>query len=237
MELIINSPTHGTHTILYDKEDHALISKYKWFIQKSGKRFYAKTVTGRKGKPITMHSLIMGRGWIDHISWDGRDNRRRNLRYATVKQNNYNRNSVGNVNGFRGLSCPTPDLYKVTVKLERKNINGGSFTNKYEAALVYNELAQKYFGEFAVLNKLTKKELQLAKRIVRVKKRIDNKSGYIGISCAGEKFMAYISNKNQRLYLGTFDTALEAAKVRDLEIIKRGFPLKRLNFPDEFTTD
>jgi len=38
------------------------------------------------------------------------------------------------------------------------SVFGGSFKNEYSAALRYNNLAKKYYGEYAWLNTLTKEE-------------------------------------------------------------------------------
>lgn len=60
--------------------------------------------------------------------------------------------------------------------------------------------------------------------------RSTNTSGYIGVSKHGatNKWRAYIRNK----HLGTFDTALEAAKVRDKHATKMFGPFANLNITE-----
>jgi hypothetical protein len=54
--------------------------------------------------------------------------------------------------------------------------------------------------------------------------RSDNKSGFIGVRKNGEKFTARvckkIGSKTKEIYLGTFNTALEAAKAYDEQVVK-----------------
>lgn len=166
VELIINSPKHGAHIVLYDDDDHELISKHKWYIHKPTKTgtFYAVTNIPCKTKRsrqtcLKMHRLILGNPnqLIDHRNSNGLDNRKINLRLCTPIENCRNANiRSNNKSGYKGVSkVHNLNRYRVVVYLRgehKHQINGGCFSTKEEAAKRYNELAIKYYGEFAKLN-------------------------------------------------------------------------------------
>jgi hypothetical protein len=96
---------------------------------------------------------------IDHINHNGLDNRRINLRFATIGQNNKNRKlSKVNTTGYRGVSIFKKKdggiLYKAAIFKDGKTYHGGYFKLAEDAAAKYNELALKFNGEFAGLNTL-----------------------------------------------------------------------------------
>ncbi len=84
---------------------------------------------------------------MDHINGIRNDNRWRNLREATVQQNNrYAKPS--SKSGYKGVS-----YHKTKNKWEAR-IHYGLYDTKEEAALAYNEAAKLLFGEFAYQNKV-----------------------------------------------------------------------------------
>lgn len=88
--------TQGLSTWV-DNDTHADLSKYKWYVGNVSKgdptpKYYAMTKID--GKTTYIHRLIVGalKGQIvDHRDGDTLDNRRRNLRIVTPKQNCENR--------------------------------------------------------------------------------------------------------------------------------------------------
>lgn len=161
MKLIIHSPKYGKHIVLYDDEDHRLISKYHLrIINKNPKHdtFYVNAALKKKNKwtTIQMQRLIMGfpNSKIDHKNRNGIDNRKSNLRLATNYQNGSNRvKSYSNTSGYKGVFLFKPTgRYMVQIVVKKKRIYLGYYSNASAAAKVYNQAAIKYHGEFARLN-------------------------------------------------------------------------------------
>lgn len=148
---------------LVDDDVFDFISKYSWMV---GKDIYARRGQKIKGtrKSITkyMHRDIILfyegnipiNSQIDHINMDRLDNRRSNLRVATRSQNHMNMNkNFNNKSGYKGVFLDKKsNRWFGNIKINQKNIYLGTFDNKLDAALAYNQAAQKYFGEFARLN-------------------------------------------------------------------------------------
>jgi len=136
---------------LVDDEDFARLSEYHWYFDVHG---YARCSTPRK---IYMHRLIMNEPdgeQVDHKNQNKLDNRKENLRTCTRSQNASNTfRAHKNHSGFKGVSWDTArSKWKVQIKVNGKNQYQRRCETKEEAALIYNELAVKYFGEFAQLN-------------------------------------------------------------------------------------
>ena len=165
MELIINSPKHGQFTVLYDDEDHEVISQFNWSIRKHRTNIYAYP-TAQRACRIGMHNMVMGGKWVDHINGNGLDNRRLNLRFATRQDNARNRGPQrGSSTRFKGVAYyAKADTYHVSIRIGTQTKKSTNTRNIYKAALLYNEWAKELFGEFAWLNKLTEEEIELAKQ-------------------------------------------------------------------------
>ncbi len=140
-----------------DDSDIELVSKYKWSYGSSGSNSYFKARV--EGKTMYLHRLILGAqkgNFVDHIDRDTKNNRRENLRFVNKAQNNANCNRNKNKPKweYRGI-----DYFSKKTKPWRAQISCKSVrhVSKYcktmiEAALEYDSLAKKLFGEFAVLN-------------------------------------------------------------------------------------
>jgi len=145
--------TQDKFAIIND-EDYELISQYKWCARKNRNHWYAQTHIYRLGKrtTISMHTLLVEKksGYmIDHINRNGLDNRRENLRLATNRQNQGNREKLRGTSQYKGVRrCTDCNRWRASIK----SIHLGLFSSEEEAAKAYDKAAKEYYGEFAKLN-------------------------------------------------------------------------------------
>ena len=150
--------TQGQNAIV-DASDFEWLSQWNWQVQKGWKTLYAvrhdKTLPTKQTK-VNMHCEIIGFKGCDHVNRNGLDNRRENLRAATVNQQSYNMSTYNtNKSGFRGVFyVKRSRKWLACIKADGKRIHIGFFESKLEAAIEYNKAAMKYHGEFASLNKV-----------------------------------------------------------------------------------
>jgi len=144
---------------MVDDFDFEFLSKFDW----SNMGGYAARL--EKGVRIWMHRVIMNlppfpkrrrdAQYVDHINFDKLDNRKKNLRVCSPQQNACHRRNPNNTSGYRGVTWSKQmKMWQVSIVVNWKSISLGLYKNKKEAAKVYNEAAQKYHGDFAVLNKI-----------------------------------------------------------------------------------
>lgn len=112
------------------------------------------------GKMINLGAAVLGydkRLMVDHINGNPLDNRKSNLRYATVIQNNYNKCKQAHKK-YKGVGKETnssPNYFASITWSEsgqRYRYRKGGFKTEEEAALEYNKIASICHGEFARLN-------------------------------------------------------------------------------------
>lgn len=238
MKFIIETKRFGLKEVIFDKQDFHLIKDYTWHVTKDKGNFYARCyfLVNGKQKIKKMHRIIMGvsgtdKPHIDHKNENGLDNRRKNLRIATIPENSRNTGANSrNVSGYKGVSLYTKGTsqgkYIVRLRYNGKNYFGGIFNTAIEAAVSYNKLSKKYHGNFAFLNKIDKQELTKSKLFICPKKEPKppkGKCGFYGVckNVSGgsvRKRPFYATLKGIRI--GYFETAIEAAKYYDTKSIE-----------------
>jgi hypothetical protein len=153
--------TRGKYAIV-DPEDYDRLTKYKWYAQTNLYTFYAvRSLTNgkkEKRKNAYMHHLVINIPdgmFCDHINHNGLDNRKANLRPATLTQNVWNRRKFKKPSRskYKGVDWSTEmKRWRARIRVNGKRIYLGSFKHEIEAAKAYDRAAAKYHGQFAALN-------------------------------------------------------------------------------------
>lgn len=137
---------------LVDDEDYNMLMEYKWRTRMSGGKRYAVS-KGSYNKSVIMHRLILGltdsKVYCDHINGFTLNNQRCNLRAVTPSQNQMNKKASG-ASKYLGVSWRELSkkwISQITVYGKKKYL--GSFDSELEAAIIYNIVARRYYGEFA----------------------------------------------------------------------------------------
>lgn len=146
-------------TVMLSDDDFNELSKYKWAYSASTGYAVRK---GRKSKQeprtVHMHRVILGAKsteQVDHINGNKLDNRRSNLRIASIQKNSFNRKKpkVQCTSKYKGvLKRKNATKWEARIKINNKAIYLGTFIHEIDAAKAYNKAALKYFGDFARCN-------------------------------------------------------------------------------------
>lgn len=93
--------------------------------------------------------------YIDHVNGNKHDNRLRNLREATARDNTRNKSVRRNTKtGKKGVTYED-GKYRVRICTDHGRLNLGAYSSLGEAMRVYDEAAIMYHGEFARTNSET----------------------------------------------------------------------------------
>lgn len=133
-------------------QDYDALTGYNWSLLVTGRCHYATTSVN--GKTIYMHRLIMAAQQgqeVDHISSNGLDNRRENLRFCSSSENKYNtRLRSDNKSGHRGIYWEKQTRkWRAVIRARNTIIRLGRFTDLKDAISAHKEATLTYHGEFA----------------------------------------------------------------------------------------
>ncbi|MHC4758300.1 MAG: HNH endonuclease, partial [Planctomycetota bacterium] len=150
-----------------DIEDYESISKYRWHANKHYRTYYAYHNTSKpKNTSIRMHRCILKindpKISIDHKNGNGLDNRRKNLRVCTHRENIINQRKFTGTSRYKGVCWKQKEKewhsrvspYSIQKMLGRyqKNIINGTDYGEMAAARAYDRAAAIIFREYARLN-------------------------------------------------------------------------------------
>lgn len=147
--------SQGLVALVDDADYEQVAAVGKWYACRNGQTFYARKNFNRGGRQwsVIMHSVITGWPLVDHINGNGLDNRRLNLRQATVVQNARNRRRRSdNTSGYKGVSQRAPGRFRAYIEVSGTRENLGNFATPEQAARAYDRAALAYFGDFAKTN-------------------------------------------------------------------------------------
>ena len=132
---------------LIDVEDLVKVKKYKWG--------YSKGYAFSKQAGLLHVFLLPNVPLIDHINRNRLDNRKHNLRPATISQNGANAKLTSrSTSGFKGVSYfKRTGSWRAYITVNKKFISLGYYKTPEEAAQHYDAAALKHFGTFARTNK------------------------------------------------------------------------------------
>jgi len=103
---------------------------------------------------LYLHRVIMAADdgvKVDHRDRDGLNNRRSNLRIATLSQNNANSFRPANRAGFRGVVA-VGKKWRAQIRRDGARVYLGLYETPEDAARTYDRAAREAHGEFATLN-------------------------------------------------------------------------------------
>lgn len=137
---------------LVDDSDLEFLLQWKWCAHRKANTTYAvrSQYTCGVWKTIAMHTAITGYAYVDHKNGNGLDNRRANLREATVLSNNHNRRPDAG-HAFKGVT-PVKDRWRARILLSGRRVSLGTFSTPEEAARAYDRAAHQQDPEFSYLN-------------------------------------------------------------------------------------
>jgi len=159
LSVICISGCGGGLFALVDEEDFFRLSLFRWFASRpAGCRSpYAVRTDGRS--KIAMHREILRAPLVDHVNGNTLDNRRQNLRAATVAQNLWNRGKPlrrgfeGQASGYIGVHrYKRTDRWIARISVNGRRLNLGVFADPAEAARAFDRVAREHRGEYARLN-------------------------------------------------------------------------------------
>lgn len=142
---------------IIDAEDAALFGRLNWYAWARPHTTYAVR-SARDNEPgprmVFLHRAVLSAPHgisVDHINGDGLDNRRANLRLASLSENNRNqRLAARNTSGFKGVTWHArQQRWQAQIKSGGKCFYLGLFDNRQEAHAAYCDAAKRMHGEFA----------------------------------------------------------------------------------------
>lgn len=150
-EFGIGYTSNTNEPFYFDLEDYDKIKNYCWLKNKNN---YIMSTSKHNGyKAIFMHRLVIDCPddmKVDHINHKKNNNRKSNLRFATVSQNAMNQKlSSNNTSGVKGVSWNKEQgKWSSQIMLNRKNKFLGYFDNFEDAVKARKEAEDIYHGEY-----------------------------------------------------------------------------------------
>lgn len=143
--------TQGFVAVVDADDYERVMTAGTWQARPSARSAYAQRTIYFPGgrRTLGLHTFLTGWARVDHRNGDGLDNRRKNLREATAKQNSANRQlNLNSATGFKGVGLDR-GRWRARIQVDGRLQHLGSFDTPEEAAHAYDAAALELFGEFA----------------------------------------------------------------------------------------
>jgi len=141
---------------IIDDEDFERVSQFNWHHDPHGAGYARRNIKLPDGRWSTqyLHRFIInaeGGVYVDHKSGDSLDNRKENLRPATMSQNLHNCGlRKTNTSGVRGVIwCKREQNWRAEIMSDGKRKRLGQFKEKADAAAAYAAADKELHGEFS----------------------------------------------------------------------------------------
>jgi len=119
----------------------------------SGERYVRIGLDGKVYRAHRLAVFYMTGEWpirVDHEDLDGTNNRWKNLRPATVSQNQANTSRrKDNTSGFKGVSKTASETWQAVIWVRKKKLCLGTYATPHEAFAAYKSAHEKHFGAFS----------------------------------------------------------------------------------------
>lgn len=136
-------PLSSGFSALVDEQDLPLVSQFKWWVKRNGKKVYARTEVKRQ--VVSLHRLVVNAPagmQVDHVNCDTLDCRRQNLRLATQAENQRNRRKIrAGASAYKGVAKGKAGKWVARIFAGRR-LSLGVFLTEEEAARAYDTAAE-----------------------------------------------------------------------------------------------
>ena len=154
---VIEIPLTRGYVALVGAEDAERVRGFKWHACVLRHTVYAVRNVRRDDGTQTkqsMHAFLVGEKGVDHVNGNGLDNRRSNLRSASLSENGQNRRKPArNTSGFKGVTWKKRERkWQAQIGIDGKLRHLGLFATAEEAGRAYDQAARDLHGPFATLN-------------------------------------------------------------------------------------
>lgn len=197
-----------------DDVNYDYLSQFCW-AHKDGYAVRRKKLESGRRISISMHREICNspRGFdVDHIDGQKLNNQKSNLRVATKQQNQFNRGAnKGSASKHKGVSWYSKHkLWRASIRINKKTQHLGLFNTEEEAAAAYNAVATGLHGEYARFNNVPAMDDWQTRRVFKPQ----GTSKFRGVSLhkLPNRWKASIRHADKIIYIGLYDSEIEAAK-------------------------
>ena len=145
-----------------DRRDCKMLSQHTWYKNNKGYAYTFIPDSNGKKKGVLMHRLIMQPKAgleIHHVNHDPLDNRRKNLKVCTHRENlqtlqkpRRKKRTAENTSKYKGVYRHKSGKFKVTIRHDGIQEHLGYYDDEIVAAKVYDARAREVHGSFAIIN-------------------------------------------------------------------------------------